>query len=111
VKILNIEFNKNNFKITFCYGLDEVIHENLKSYKVYGVQIPGILPPKLDFHSKFFRKEVKNDEDKKKLILPEKHKVLLELFKSPDAIVKFMYNRQEVCTFSKLKNCVQSKKK
>jgi hypothetical protein len=53
-KILNIEFNKNNFKITFCYGLDEVIHENLKSYKVDGVQIPGIVPPKHDFHSKFF---------------------------------------------------------
>ena len=53
-KILSIEFNKNNFKITFCYGLDEIIHEHLKNYRVDGVQIPGIISPKLDFHSKFF---------------------------------------------------------
>jgi hypothetical protein len=49
-----------------------------------------------------------SNDDEKKLILPSKHQNLIELFKGSDNIVKFLYNRQEVCTYSKLKNGVQS---
>jgi hypothetical protein len=49
-----------------------------------------------------------SNDDEKKLTLPSKHQNLIELFKGSDNIVKFLYNRQEVCTYSKLKNGVQS---
>jgi len=49
-----------------------------------------------------------SNDDEKKLTLPSKHQNLIELFKGSDNIVKFLYNRQEVCTYSKLKNGVQA---
>lgn len=42
------------------------------------------------------------------LVLPVKFQSLYEMFKGSDTIVKFMHNRQEICTFHKLKTSVQN---
>ena len=56
-KILSLKFNRNNFQIVFCNALDEVKHElsaTNRSISDGEHEIPGIKPPKRDFHSKFF---------------------------------------------------------
>jgi hypothetical protein len=54
-KILSIEFNKNNFQLCVCYGLDEVRNENFRINNeiINQMPIPKIKPPINDFHSKF----------------------------------------------------------
>jgi chromatin licensing and DNA replication factor 1 len=42
------------------------------------------------------------------LTLPSSYSQLLDSFKGSDTIVKFLYNRQEVCTFLKLKMGIQN---
>lgn len=49
-----------------------------------------------------------SDEYEKRLILPVKYMNLLELFKGSDTTIKFMNNRQEICTFLKLKKAVEN---
>ncbi|XP_067120980.1 DNA replication factor Cdt1 isoform X2 [Centruroides vittatus] len=41
------------------------------------------------------------------LLLPYKYKVLVEIFHCTDMVISLLHNRQETCTFSKLKNSVQ----
>jgi hypothetical protein len=47
-------------------------------------------------------------EYEQKLVLPVKYQNLFDMFKGSDTVVKFMHNRQEICTFLKLKNSVQN---
>ena len=47
-------------------------------------------------------------EYEQKLVLPAKYQNLFELFNGSDTVVKFMHNRQEICTFLKLKTAVQN---
>jgi len=42
------------------------------------------------------------------LTLPSSYSNLLDAFKGSDTIVKFLYNRQEICTFLKLKMGIQN---
>lgn len=42
------------------------------------------------------------------LTLPSSYSQLLDAFKGSDTIVKFLYNRQEICTFLKLKMGIQN---
>lgn len=41
------------------------------------------------------------------LVLPYKYKILVDIFHCTDMVVSLLHNRQETCTFSKLKNSVQ----
>ncbi|CAG2172846.1 unnamed protein product, partial [Oppiella nova] len=41
------------------------------------------------------------------LVLPQKFKLLAEVFKSMDTVVSMHYKRQEICTFDKLKDSVE----
>ena len=42
------------------------------------------------------------------LTLPSSYSNLLDAFKGSDTIIKFLYNRQEICTFLKLKMGIQN---
>ena len=45
------------------------------------------------------------------LTLPYKYKQLAETFRGMDTVVSMLHNRNEICTFSKLKAAVQSMNK
>ena len=45
------------------------------------------------------------------LSLPYKYKLIAETFRGMDTVVSMLHNRNEICTFSKLKTAVQSMNK
>lgn len=57
-------------------------------------------------HNKF--ENLADAQMEHKFVLPVKFSMLLDLFKGSDTTVKLLHNRQEICTFLKLKNTVQN---
>lgn len=49
-----------------------------------------------------------SNDIEKKLVLPSKYSILSDMFKGTDTTIKFLNNRQEICTFLKLKTAVQN---
>lgn len=96
------EFNKNLAQ--FQEEIKPVENKETEKPKPSIEPVPAQIPS----HQKFKDLASEQIDLSSTLTLPKTYSLLLDTFKGSDTIVKFLHNRDEVCTFLKLKMGVQN---